>query len=336
LDQEIHRVQNEGRRFTVLVADFLDESSVESPVLEDIATLLLCRAKDEKELAGQLPEADAIILYHDIPRLGEASFSGAPRCKGVVRAGVGYNNVDLEAASRHGVVVCNVPDYGTEEVADHAIMLLLALARRLVPCHQAIRSGTWNYETALGTPRLRGKTLGIVGCGRIGTATALRAKALALDVVFHDPLLRQGMDKALGIRRANSLNELLEQSHFVSLHCYLDATTYHLINKATLQRMREGAFLINTARGGCVDQSALIDALDSGHLAAAGLDVVEREPLDDSRLRGHPRILFTPHSAFYSVEAFIELRTKAAEEVRRILLGELPRNVVNQMTSHLR
>ena len=316
-------------RHTVLVADFLDESSVESAVLDDIATLVLCRATREEELACHLPGANAIMLFHDIPHLGEASFARAPRCKCVVRAGVGYNNVDRAAASRHGVVVCNVPDYGTEEVADHAIMFLLALVRRLMPCHQAIRSGTWHYQTAVGSPRLRGKTLGLIGCGRIGTATALRAKPLGLDVVFYDPHLRHGMDKALGIRRVHSLDELLEQSHFVSVHCYLDATTHHLINKARLARMREGAILINTARGPCVDESALLDALDSGHLAAAGLDVVEREPLDDPRLRDHPRILFTPHSAFYSVEGFIELRTKTAEEVRRILLGEPPRNPVN-------
>ena len=115
-------------RFTELVADFLDESSVESPVLEDIASLVLCKAMHEAELAGHLPGADAILLFHDIPHLGEASFAREPRCRCVVRAGVGYNNVDLEVASRHGVVVCNVPDYGTEEVADHAIMFLLALA----------------------------------------------------------------------------------------------------------------------------------------------------------------------------------------------------------------
>ncbi len=315
-------------QFTVLVADFLDESTVESAVLRDIADLVLCRATHEDGLADDLPNADAIMLYHDIPHLGEASFARAPRCKGVVRAGVGYNNIDLEAAGRHGVIVCNVPDYGTEEVADHAIMFLLALVRRLVPCHQAIRAGTWHYQSAIGTPRLRGKTLGLIGCGRIGTATAVRAKALGLDVVFYDPYLRQGMDKALGIRRVYRLEDLLEQSHFVSLHCYLDAATHHLINKTTIARMRTGAMLINTARGPCVDEEALMDALDCGKLAAAGLDVVEHEPLRNARLRDHPGILFTPHSAFYSIEGFIELRTKTAEEVRRILLGEPPRNPV--------
>ena len=177
-------------------------------------------------------------------------------------------------------------------------------------------------------PRLRGKTIGLIGCGRIGTATALRAKAFGLDVVFYDPLVPQGTDKALGIRRVYRLEELLEQSHFVSLHCYLDPTTHHLINAEALARMRRGSILINTARGPIVDQDALIQALDSGHLLGAGIDVTEREPLDDDRLRFHPRVLLTPHSAFYSIEGFVELRTKTAEEVRRLLLGESPRNPV--------
>src|SRR5271163_840196 len=188
-------------RFTVLIADFLDEASIESAVLGDIATLVMAQAADEAGLSEYLPDADAIMLFHDISLVGESSFARAPKCRCVVRAGVGFNNIDLEAATRHGVIVCNVPDYGTEEVADHAIMFLLALARRLVPSLAAIRSGTWDFRTALGTPRLRGKTFGVVGCGRIGTAAALRAKAMGLDVVFYDPYLRQGIDKALGIRR---------------------------------------------------------------------------------------------------------------------------------------
>jgi phosphoglycerate dehydrogenase-like enzyme len=314
--------------FSVLVADFLQEATIEAPILQDVARITLAGATDERGLADDLPEADAILLFHDIPMVTDATFARAPRCKGIVRAGVGYNNIDRAAAARRGVVVCNVPDYGTEEVADHAILFLLALARKLIASHEAIRAGGWHYETAVGTPRLRGKTLGLVGCGRIGTATALRAKAFGLDVVFYDPFVAQGYDKALGVRRVHRLEELLAQSHFVSLHCYLDASTQHLINASTLARMRPGSILINTARGPIVDQAALLDALDSGHLGAAGLDVVEREPLDDDRLRHHPRVVLTPHSAFYSVEGFIELRTKAAEEVRRILLGEPPRNPV--------
>jgi phosphoglycerate dehydrogenase-like enzyme len=313
----------------VVAADFLGEDGIEASILSDVARLVLAQARDESELLPFLAEADAILLFHDITMIGEATFANAPRCRCVVRAGVGFNNVDLDAASRHGVVVCNVPDYGTEEVADHAIMFLLAMARRLVPSHLAIKHGHWHYESALGTPRLRGKTLGIIGCGRIGSATALRAKAFGLDVVFYDPLVPQGLDKALGIRRAHELSDLLAASHFVSLHCYLDTSTRHLINARTLAQMRPGAILINTARGPVVDQEAILDALETGHLAGAALDVLEREPLDDDRLRLHPRILFTPHSAFYSVEGFVELRTKAAEEIRRVLVGDPPRNPVN-------
>jgi len=293
----------------------------------------MARATDETELSDYLSQADAMMCFHAISVLGESSFARAPRCRCVVRAGVGYNNVDVEAATRHGVIVCNVPDYGTEEVADHAIMFLLALVRRLVISHQSIRGGTWDYRTALGAPRLRGKTFGVIGCGRIGTAAAFRAKALGLDVVFYDPYLRQGMDKALGIRRVFRLEDLLEQSHFVSLHCYLDQTTRHLMNAQTIASMRPGAILINTARGPLIDESALLAALDSGHLAGAGLDVVECEPLDNERLRQHPSVLLTPHTAFYSVEGYAELRTKTAEEVRRVLLGEPPRNPVNLPTS---
>jgi C-terminal binding protein len=318
-----------AEKFKVLIADFLDETSIESAVLADIARIVMARATDEVELGDHLSDADAILLFHDISILGEYSFSRAPRCRCVVRAGVGYNNIDVAAATRHGVLVCNVPDYGTEEVADHAIMFLLALARRLVKSHTAIREGTWDFRTALGTPRLRGKTFGVIGCGRIGTAAALRAKALGLDVVFFDPYLRQGMDKALGIRRVYRLEELLEQSHFVSLHCYLDHTNRHMINKHSLSLFRPGAVLINTARGALVDEEALLGALDSGRVSGAGLDVVEREPLDNDRLRAHPNVLLTPHTAFYSVEGYTELRTKTAEEARRVLLGDPPRNPVN-------
>ena len=313
---------------TVVVADFLEDASVETPVLEDIARIVLARATNEAELAPFLPDADGLLLFHDIPMLSEATFRRAPKCKCVVRAGVGYNNVDRPAASAHGVIVCNVPDYGTEEVADHAIMLLLAVARRLVPTYQTIRNGGWDYHAALGSPRLRGKTLGVVGCGRIGTATALRAKAFGLDVVFYDPFQPIGIDKALGVRRVFSLPEVLNQSHFVSLHCYLDPGTHLLIDAEAIAQMRPGTIVINTARGPVVDQTALLDALDSGHLSGAGLDVIETEPLDDDRLRLHPKVILTPHSAFYSVEGYIEMRTKGAEEVRRILLGEAPRNPV--------
>lgn len=317
-------------RFQVVVTDFLDETSVEEPVLGDIATLHTESAWDEESLSDRIESADALIVYHDVPRLSERTFARTARCRGVVRAGVGYNNVDLHATGSRGILVCNVPDYGSEEVADHTIMLLLAVARRLRFCDQGIREGRWDWRTAIPAPRLRGKTIGIIGCGRIGSATALRAKALGLDVVFFDPLLPPGADKALGIRRADTLEDLLAQSLIVSLHCYLDPSTHHLIDARALSLMPRGSILLNTARGPVVDQEALVGALDSGHLYGAGLDVFEREPFDEERLRVHPNVLLTPHSAFYSVEGFVELRRKAAEEVRRILTGTPPRCLVNR------
>jgi len=318
-----------AERFRVLVADFLDDATVETPLLEDLARIEIAGAADEAELADRLPGADAIILYHDLSRLSDASLALAGRCRGIVRAGVGFNNVDIAAAGRRGIVVCNIPDYGTEEVADHSIGLMLAVARQFHPCDAAIRAGRWDYRTALAAPRLRGKTLGLVGCGRIGAATALRAKAFGLDVVFFDPFLPDGAEKALGVRRVRRLDELMAQSLIVSLHCFLDESTRHLIDAAALAAMPRGGILVNTARGPLVDQAALVDALDSGHLLGAGIDVVEREPLDDERLRRHPRVVLTPHCAFYSIEGFVELRRKTAEEVRRLLTGEPPRNPVN-------
>jgi C-terminal binding protein len=315
--------------FRVVITDFLEESEVEAPVLDGLARVATLRACHETDLADCVSDADILIVYHDVARLSDATLSRAGRCVGIVRAGVGYNNVDIGAAAARGIVVCNVPDYGAEDVADHAVMLLLAVARHLIDANAAIRAGGWDYRRVLGAPRLRGKTLGIVGCGRIGTAMALRAKPFGLDVVFYDPYLKPGMDKALGIRQADSLPELLGQSDFVSLHCYLDEKSYHLIGGEALAAMKPGAILVNTSRGPVVDEGALLAALDAGRLAGAGLDVVEREPLDDERLRSHPRVLLTPHCAFYTAEGFVEMRRKSAEEARRLLLGQPPRAPVN-------
>src|SRR5262245_23499524 len=248
-------------------------------------------------------------------RLTGASLARMPRCRAVVRCGVGVDNLDLEAAGRLGVVACNVPDYGTEEVADHALLMLLAVARRLVPCHNGVAAGGWEGRWAFGAPRLRGRTLGLIGCGRIGSATALRARAFGLRVLIYDPYQPPGYEKGLGVERCHHLEELLPRSDFVSLHCPLTPETRHILNEGRLAMLPPGAYVINTARGPCIDLDALLDALDCGHVAYAALDVVAREPLDDERIRRHPRILLTPHTAYYSVEGALEMRTKAAMEV---------------------
>jgi D-3-phosphoglycerate dehydrogenase len=313
----------------VIITDHLAEAGVERSVLDPVADVRLLQTNDEAEVERSATAADALLVFHDI-KLTSRSLSVLPRCRGVVRCGVGYDNVDLRAAGERGIIVCNVPDYGTEEVADHALAMLLALARRLFPCDAAIRAGKWDVTSVFGAPRLRGRTLGIIGCGRIGTAMALRCKALGLEVVIYDPYQPPGLEKALGVRRAYRLDDLLRRSEFVSLHCPLTPETHHILNEATLAKLPAGAYVINTARGPCVEGTALLGALESGRVAFAALDVVEKEPLEDERLRRHPRILLTPHAAFYSVESFVEMRTKGAEEIRRLLLGEPVLNPVNR------
>jgi phosphoglycerate dehydrogenase-like enzyme len=318
-----------SRSGNVVITDFLLEAEIEAPVFGPNVKLTFANGHTEEDLVPYLAEAEALMLFHDIPMVTEKTFALAPKLKTIVRAGVGYNNVDLVAAGKHGIAVCNVPDYGTEEVADHAIGMLLSLVRHLPACDASMRKGEWDYTVALPTPRLRGKTLGLIGCGRIGGAMALRAKAFGLDVVFYDPYIAPGLEKALGVRRSLKLEPMLRECHFLSLHCYLGETSTGIINEKSLAMLRPGAILINTARGPVVEQEALIAALESGHLYAAGIDVFEREPLDDDRLRNHPRVILSPHSAFYSVEGFVELRTKTAQEIARILDGEPPLNLVN-------
>jgi C-terminal binding protein len=310
------------------LTDYVAEIGAEREVLEDLADLRLLQTEDEAEVIRRGLDADILLAFHCL-KLTEQTMARLEKCQAVIRCGVGFDNVDIQAAGKRGIVVCNVPDYGTEEVADHALLLLLAIARRLLPTDQAIRAGTWDPTLANGTPRLRGKTLGLIGCGRIGMAMAMRAKALGMRVLFYDPYQPNGLDKGLGIERCYKLEELLPQAQFVSLHCPLTAETKHILNARTLALLPRGAYLVNTARGPCLDLQALGDALDSGQVAFAGLDVVEREPLDDERIRRHPRVVLTPHTAFYSVEGYEEMRQKGALEARRILLGEAVRNPVN-------
>jgi len=317
-----------AQRAHVFVTDTLPEVGPERKVLDDLAEVTLLQTYDEADVARRGPEADVLLVYHTI-KLSERSIGTLAKCKGIIRCGVGYDNVDIEAAGKRGIVVCNVPDYGTEEVADHALMMLLAIARRFLPAQQSVRDGKWDFSVAIETPRLRGRTLGVIGCGRIGTAMVLRAKAIGMRVVFFDPLKPDGLEKALGVERVHRLEDLLKQSQFVSVHCPLTTQTKHILNAETLSLLPKGAYVINTARGPCVDPNGLLQALDSGRVAYAALDVVENEPLNDERIRNHPRIVLTPHSAFYSIEGYQEMRSKGAEEARRILLGEAPRNPVN-------
>lgn len=233
----------------------------------------------------------------------------------------------------------NVPDYGTEEVADHALSLILSLLRRTHASAAAAEAGDAAHGSdgvarlAAGTVRLRGVTLGLLGCGRIGSAAALRAKVFGFDVVFFDPHAPSGHEKTLGVRRVHSPDELFSQSRVVSIHCDRNATSLGLVNAALMQRMPRGGFVVNTARGGIVVERDLRALLDSGHLAGAGIDVHEREPYvgtDASQpLAGARNCICTPHTAFYSDASFVEMRTTSATAVAHALLGTPLGDVVN-------
>ena len=313
----------------IVVPDYLTECAIEREVYGPEATIRLLGATDESQILDAVEDADVVLLYHDIV-LTDRSISRMRRCRAIVRCGVGFNNIDIKAAGKAGIVVCNVPDYGTEDVADHALMLMLASTRKLVPSHEAIRQGQWDSGIVFGTPRLRGKTLGLIGCGRIGTAMALRARALGMEIAFYDPHVRPGTDKMLGIRRVWTLEDLMRQSPFISLHCWLDEGSRHIINNDSLKHCVQGTVLVNTARGGCVDESALLAALEDGRLAGAGLDVSEEEPVQTQALRMHPRVVWTPHVAYYSVEGYREMRLKGAEEGLRAITGRALLNPVNK------
>jgi len=331
----------DSRSYSVIITDvFADALAPERQVLGDLAAVQALDARSEQELAGRIEQADALIVCH-LVTLSRETIAGLERCRVIVRAGVGYDNIDVEAARERGIPVVNVPDYCVEEVADSAIGLMLALTRGLSELNSRLRAGfpQWHHAPATPLYRLRGRTFGIVGLGRIGTATAMRARALGMDVVFYDPYKPGGAEKALGIRRADALEALLEQSFVLSLHCPLTPETRGMINTAAIARLPRGAYLINTARGAVVETAAIPPAIASGQLAGAGIDVLEREPPppDDPLLRAwrdpshpaHHRVMLTPHSAFYSEESLLELRRKAAAACRDALLGVPLRNVVN-------
>jgi C-terminal binding protein len=328
-------------RARVYITDFwTGPPDVESEALGDAAEVVVLAAHSETDLLPRVRDAGGLLVWHEI-RIGRETLASLHRCRAIVRVGVGFDNVDVQEAAQRGIAVCNVPDYGVEEVADHAIAMMLALVRNLPQLFDDLRrpQATWNARGCRRTPRLRGMTFGVVGLGRIGTATALRAKAFGMNVIACDPYIPDGRGKSLGVAMVDRLDDLLRQSDVVSVHTPLNETTRGMIGREALGVMRPGALLINTARGPICDTRAVLEALERGTLCGAALDVLPTEPPlpDDPLLRavrdpGHVarhRCLLTPHSAFFSEEGLHEMRRKAALEVRRALRGEPLRNRVN-------
>jgi D-3-phosphoglycerate dehydrogenase len=267
-------------------------------------------------------DADAILVTY--AKLPAELLQQLTRCKAIGRFGLGVDNIDVPAAAARGIVVTYVPDYCMQEVSDHAMALLLALARKVPFSNKLVQAGRWEMPAVAPLRRLEGQVLGLIGFGNIPRAVTPKAKAFGLKVVAYDPYASKEVFAAAGVDSV-TFDDLLARSDFISVHAPLLPATRGLVNAAAFAKMKKGALIVNTARGPLIDEPALIVALDSGHLGGAALDVVTTEPLaKDSPLAGRDNVILTPHTAFYSVEALEELQTKCAGDVARVLSGEKP------------
>jgi D-3-phosphoglycerate dehydrogenase / 2-oxoglutarate reductase len=284
-------------------------------------------ATSPDEVARAVQGADAVLnCYVRIPADVTRSMRG---CRIIARYGIGLDTIDVEVATEMAILVTNVPDYCIDEVSDHTLALILGLARGVVRLDRGVRAGTWHPMAAAPLRRLRGRTLGLVGFGRIARAVADKARPLGLQVLAHDPYLSDAVIGEAGVEPVG-LEDLLGAADIVSVHAPLAAGTHHLIGREELAAMRDGAVLVNTSRGGLVDQAALREALDEGRLGGAALDVLEHEPLaPDDPLLSRPDVIVTPHAAFYSEESVAELQRKAAVQVVEALAGRVPPYAVN-------
>ena len=317
-------------RVVITDLDF-PSSEPEVAVLSRVpAEVELFQCRTPEEVLEAASEADGLIVqYAPITR---EVIKGLRRCRVIARYGVGVDTVDLAAASEAGIAVCNVPDYCIDEVSDHALALMLACARYVPRLNHSVRSGVWSVTAvAPRMERLSGQRLGLVGFGAIARAVARKAQVFGLGVSALDPFVDEATMASAGVEKASDLTALLSASDFISLHVPLIPSTSHLIGQLQLSLMKPTAYLINTSRGGLVDEEALYTTLAAGRIAGAALDVVENEPLrPDDPLLSLDNLIVTPHAAFYSQSSIVELQTRAAEAVATALTGGVPRSVLNR------
>ncbi|MDW5375404.1 C-terminal binding protein [Halomonas sp. HP20-15] len=290
--------------------------------------LLNCRS--EVDLIEQVADAD-IVLNQYAP-FTKRVFDALPRLKQVIRYGVGVNNVDLAAATAAGVQVCNVPDYGMHEVSDHALALTLAMVRKVVQMNASCRNGRWEYAEAIPIRRQSQMTVGLIGLGRIGKLYAHKAHSLGFSVIGYDPFYQPNAADNTDYIDAVTLEELYSRSDVVAIFCPLTNETRHMVGAGAFAGMKPHAYIVNTSRGGIIDEAALAEALSSGTIAGAALDTTEQEPLPkESPLWTLDNCLVTPHMAWYSEDAAEELKRKVAEEAVRFASGEAVNWPVNEV-----
>ncbi len=317
-----------NNRYSVVVAD-CDHASIdiEKAVLAGVVDELPWgKCKTEEELIETCRAADAILMMY--APMTRRVLEKLERCKIIVRYGVGVDTIDLKAAAERGIIVSNVPDYGTQEVSDHALAMMLCLTRKVASANAFVKRGEWDFNLIKPVRRHQEQTIGIVGIGRIGGAMAHKTHALGMKVIAHDPNVRA--DQLPDYVSLVSLEEVMARADVVSVHCPLQDSTRNLINEKMLRLMKPSAYLVNTARGSIVDEAALEKLLEENAIAGAAMDVLAREPGSMNHpLFKHENFLCTPHMAWYSEESAKELKRKAAEEIRRGLLGEAPNYQVN-------
>ena len=324
-------------------AQYADDAVVERRTAGDLFRFDIHRLRNAADIPEEsLAICDGMLVWHEVTMTPDI-IARLPRCRVIVRAGAGFDNIDLAAAGAAGIAVANTPDYGTSEVADHAIALMLSLTRGIARYHETLSTdpiGDFTVTTAPLVRRIRGRTLGIVGLGRIGTATALRAKAFGMRVMAYDPYIPRGQEIAVGVDRVDRLEDLLRHSDIVSLHTPLTEETRHMFDAGAFAAMPSHAILVNTARGAVIDIDALHDALKAGTIAGAALDVLPVEPPPDPLpplIRAYAdradwlagRLVLTPHAAWGSPESAEDVRRLSVETLMAHLRdGEL-RNCVN-------
>ncbi len=284
--------------------------------------LRMAKSSSADDILAVARDADAVLVtYAKLP--GEL-LRQLTRCKVIGRFGLGVDNIDLPAAKEKGIVVTYVPDYCLQEVSDHAMALLLALARKIPLSDRLVQAGRWEMPAVVPLHRLEGQVLGLIGLGNIPRKVVPKAQAFGLRVITHDPYVSPDVVKSLGVENV-SFDELLVKSDFISVHAPLLPQTRGLLNAQAFAKMKKGVLIINTARGPLIDEPALVQALDSGQVGGAALDVLATEPPpQDFPLRGRDNVILSPHTAFYSVDALEELQTKCASDVARVLSGEPP------------
>jgi D-3-phosphoglycerate dehydrogenase / 2-oxoglutarate reductase len=312
----------------ILVADAISRRGIEELGKGGRLTVRVQTGLNEEELVKIIPEFSAIIVRSET-KVTAPILKAGKRLRVIGRAGVGIDNVDVEAATRCGVIVMNTPGGNTISTAEHAFSLLLSVARKIPQAHSNLQSGHWDRKQFEGT-ELYNKTLGIIGMGRIGSELSRRAIAFGMRVLAYDPYLASSRARALQVELVEELDDLLPLADFLSLHTPLTPETHHLLNAARLTKTKPGVRLINCARGGLIDEAALLDSLGSGQVAGAALDVFETEPLpDDSPLRRMPNLILTPHLGASTLEAQESVGIEIAQAIRGALLEGTIRNAIN-------